>query len=258
MDEADWPSLDTILLFRDRVRARLRGIYDALDSGEMEFSRRAGRVLFMTFEHEAMHAETLLYMLLQSPLTRAPTAVSAPQWDALAAKWDREAEPNRVLALPGGTVRMGHVDLEADDAKYPTRDGWAEHEFGWDIEHPQVDYAVKAFKIDALPISNNDYMAFLQATGADLAPQAKDTLPASWMDDAGEWKARTLYGPVGFHAAGRWPLMASRNEIEAYAKWKGGRLPTEPEIRLMWENEQGPRPAGLTANVGFKNWHPVP
>jgi L-histidine Nalpha-methyltransferase / hercynylcysteine S-oxide synthase len=33
------------------------GVYNDLDDGKMTMSRRMGRVLFMVFEHEAMHAE---------------------------------------------------------------------------------------------------------------------------------------------------------------------------------------------------------
>ena len=85
-----------------------------------------------------------------------------------------------------------------------------------------------------------------------------DALPASWQQVDGEWKVRSLAGPLDFDIAGQWPLMASKIEIDAFARWKGGRLPTEAELRLLWENEQGPRPSGIGANVGFKNWHPIP
>jgi formylglycine-generating enzyme required for sulfatase activity len=69
---------------------------------------------------------------------------------------------------------------------------------------------------------------------------------------------RTFYGPVSFEIAKDWPLMASKIEIEAYAKSKGGRLPTEDELRVLCEHEEGPRPDGESANVAFKNWHPIP
>lgn len=212
----------------------------------------------MTYEHEAMHAETLLYMLAQSPLTRAPSAVSAPQWGALARRWNEEARgmPNKVLNIPAGTVEIGHDDLEAEDAKFPGPQGWETHELGWDIEHPKIAVKVDSFKVDSLPISNEEYLAFLKSTSTDF--EDVDAFPASWQKVDGEWQVRTLYGPVSFEVAGKWPLMASKNEIDSFAKSKGGRLPTEAELRLLWESEEGPRPAGQLANVGFKNWHVVP
>ena len=205
-----------------------------------------------------MHAETLLYMLAQSPLTRSPSAVSTPQWEILAKRWDQEAQKNlnNVLEISAGTIEMGHRDLEAEDEQFPDAQGWERHEFGWDIEHPNVAFHVEAFKVDSLPISNEEYLAFLKSTNTDF--ENADALPASWQQVDGEWKVRTLYGPVSFEIAGKWPLMASKNEIDSFAKSKGGRLPTEAELRLLWETPEGPRPAGQLANVGFKNWHAIP
>ena len=247
--ESDWPTLDEILGFRDRVRARLQGIYKQLESGKMAFSHHIGRVLFMTFEHEAMHAETLLYMLIQSESTRPPAAVATPQWDVLAHRWADEAVPKRVIFIEGGTVALGHHDLESEDEAYPKRDGWEDHEYGWDNEHPAAATPVKSFKVDSLPITNDDYKAFLGDS---------HDFPASWIEVDGKLMVRTLYGPVDFDVAGLWPLMASKIEIDAFAKSKGGRLPTEAELRFFWAHPEGSRPAGELSNVGVKNWHPVP
>lgn len=56
--------------------------------------------------------------------------------------------------------------------------------------------------------------------------------------------------------AENWPMIGSFDELSAYAEWKGGRIPTEPELRLFLDRfnigyEEG-------ANVGFRNWHPCP
>lgn len=249
MCESDWPVLDEVLAFRDRVRERLSGIYSELESGKMAFARHIGRVLFLTFEHEAMHAETLLYMLIQSKSIRPPTAVAMPQWDVLAKRWAEEAVPNKVLSVAAGTVALGHHDLEEEDKLHFSQDGWEDHEFGWDNEHPRTVVPVKALKVNSLPITNNDYKAFLGGSS---------DLPASWVEVDGEIMIRTLYGPIPFEVAGLWPLMASKIEIDAYVKSKGGRLPTEAELRMFWERSDGARPVGELANVGAKNWHPVP
>jgi len=39
------------------VRARLLQLYGDIDSGKKTINRAIGRVLSMTFEHEALHAE---------------------------------------------------------------------------------------------------------------------------------------------------------------------------------------------------------
>jgi hypothetical protein len=55
--DADWPALETILGFRDTVRGRVRRLYDEFEAGTRPLTRRVARVLFMTLEHEAWHAE---------------------------------------------------------------------------------------------------------------------------------------------------------------------------------------------------------
>lgn len=254
--EEDWPILSQILTFRDAVRARVRRMYDDIDAGK-PVGRRTARGLFMAFEHEAMHAETLLYMLIQSPLTVAPTEM--PQWDVLASHWadasKRAATQGNagILKVPVTTVFLGHDDLEADDKGIV-----ADHEFGWDNEHGRHAVKVEAFKAEALPVTNAEYYAFLATTNA-LNGLTAAAAPASWvLGKDGKWAVRSLYGPVPFSVAGSWPLMASRDELVAYATFRGGRLPTEPELRALWVHPAGPRPAGLTSNTAFKHWHPVP
>ncbi|KAG1895243.1 C-type lectin protein [Suillus fuscotomentosus] len=44
--------------------------------------------------------------------------------------------------------------------------------------------------------------------------------------------------------------------LSEYAKSKGGRLPTEPELRLFLDTYEVGFEGG--ANVGIRNWHPVP
>jgi hypothetical protein len=50
--------------------------------------------------------------------------------------------------------------------------------------------------------------------------------------------------------------MTSYNNLSAYAIVKGGRIPTEPELRLFLNKFESGYEGG--ANVGFRNWHPVP
>lgn len=53
-----------------------------------------------------------------------------------------------------------------------------------------------------------------------------------------------------------WPVLTAYDDLCAYASYKGGRIPSEHELRLFLDKfnigyEQG-------ANVGFRNWHPLP
>ena len=56
--------------------------------------------------------------------------------------------------------------------------------------------------------------------------------------------------------AWHWPIITSFDNLSAYASVKGGRIPTEPELRLFLDTYQVSHAEG--ANVGFRNWHPLP
>ena len=65
-----------------------------------------------------------------------------------------------------------------------------------------------------------------------------------------------MYGPVPMQNAKDWPVITSYNNLSTYATVKGGRLPTEPELRLFYDMFEAGYDGG--SNVGFRNWHPVP
>ncbi len=65
--DEDWPALDEVLAFRDRVRSRLMALYDDLDAGRRRISRRIARVLQMTLEHEGFHIEASLGFACHRP-----------------------------------------------------------------------------------------------------------------------------------------------------------------------------------------------
>jgi len=147
-------------------------------------------------------------------------------------------------------VKLGHEDRESDDKFFEDR-SWDGHQFGWDCENPEQIVQVQPFKVESLPVTNADYLEYMRATGVVDGP-------ASWVMVNSRWSVRTLYGSVPLSVACHWPLMASGEELAAYASWKGGRLPKEPELMALWTCREGPRPAGRDANVGLQRWHPVP
>lgn len=256
VNDEDWPLLGEILSFRDRVRKRLMCLYDDFESGKKVLTRKAGRVVWMTYEHEAMHAETLLYMLIQragSGTVPPPTIV--PDWEALAKVWDAEvsatANVPTVVRIGPTQVTIGHDDFEAEDLSAP--EGWSSsYEFGWDNEHPKRTVSTGAVDISTRPITNNDYLTFL----SKQSRLGEKDIPASWVHVNDKIHVRTLYGPVPFDVAKHWPLAASYDEIIAYARAQGGRLPTEAEL-LAFRDQCDSTSSGL-GNFGFRSWHYVP
>ncbi|KAJ7078568.1 DUF323 domain-containing protein [Mycena belliarum] len=252
--DEDWPSLMAILQFQARVRARLMKLYEDIDAGRRTMNRKAGRVLFMTFEHEALHAETLLYMLLQraGSGTLPPPGFAPPAWASLAETWDAAPQPvSAAITLGPATITLGHDDNEAED-EVPGKDtDVMGHEFGWDNEHPKREVQVDEFRIEWRPVTNGQFFEYRVSQGADVVP-----LPASWAEINGEMHVRTLYGPIPLKIAQHWPVLTSYSALSKYAIVQGGRLPTEAELRLFLQKFESGYEGG--ANLGFRNWHPIP
>ena len=66
--------LSSIMEFQSRVRQRVLKLYEDTSSGAIPLTRKVARVLFMTLEHEAFHAEVRPYFYtLYVRLSRAPS-----------------------------------------------------------------------------------------------------------------------------------------------------------------------------------------
>ncbi|KPI39163.1 uncharacterized protein AB675_4514 [Cyphellophora attinorum] len=237
-----WPSLAELTEYQDRIRARF---VDSIGSGRVETDRRLGRAYWLAYEHEAMHLETFLYMLIQSNRVLAPPGYALPDFERLASEAAERRAQNGWHHIPGGKISMGLEDAENDEG--PDRF------FGWDIERPPRVAQVKPFEAQSRPISNGEYALFLEETHAE-------TLPASWIakktkslvytngtkspsvngtkvasDSFVDGKSiRTVYGPLPLKFALDWPVMASYDELAQYAKWANGRIPTVEEARTIY------------------------
>src|SRR6185295_18270320 len=130
--------------------------------------RRGGLALHTILEHEAMHHETLLYMLHQLPYAQK----LRPQSSAAGTP---PAASGRVV--PGARVRIpaGRATLGADPGSI---------RFGWDNEFPAMGVAVDAFEIDVYDVTNGEYLEFVEAGGY--------ARPELW--DADGWTWRTSHG----------------------------------------------------------------
>ncbi|KAJ6585392.1 DUF323 domain-containing protein [Mycena capillaripes] len=248
--DEDWPSLLSILQFQARVRARVLKVYEDIDAGTLSMTRKVGRVLFMTFEHEAMHAETLLYMLLQraGSGTLPPPGFTPPPWESLAETWNSAPEPeSSTVTLGPTTITLGHDDTEAEDAFASDVAG---HEFGWDNEHPKREAHVDEFRIEWRPVTNGQFFKYYVSQDGEVS------FPASWVQVDGEIHVRTLYGPVPMKIAHNWPVLTSHSNLSKYVQVQGGRLPSEAELRVFYEKFESGYEGG--ANLGFRNWHPIP
>ena len=257
---ASWPSEAELLRYRDRVREALRGAFDdvrALEGTDLLADR--GRIWGIVIEHELMHHETLLYMYqrLGDAFKRRPSWLPDPVTRGAAAQGS--------VAIPAGRVTLG-----ASFERQP---------FGWDNEFPEQDVDVAAFEIDATPVRNAEYGAFIEAGGYERRELWPDEAwawkeragvrhPAFWARERDRWVCRTLFAAVPLEEAGDWPVYVSWAEARAYARWRGRRLPTEAEFHRAAYGTPGgaarPHPWGETApapahgSFDFRDWAPTP
>ncbi|TQB70368.1 hypothetical protein MPDQ_000634 [Monascus purpureus] len=232
----EWPPIDEILDYQVRVRERVRSIFKMEGLSQ---NRCLGEALFIGFEHEAMHLETFLYMLLQSDETLPPPAVDMPDFEGIFRRARQDEKPNKWFTIPEQTVTVGLDDLGDDTIP--------DVSFGWDNEKPRRTLSVHSFEAQARPITNGEFAKYLQTHNIR-------TWPASWVpahskgsegigdrrapsmkDFRSKFAVRTVFGPVPLEFAQDWPVIASYDELAGYANWRACRLPTYEEARSIYK-----------------------
>jgi formylglycine-generating enzyme required for sulfatase activity len=241
----EWPPEADVLAFQSRVRAQVHDIYN---SHKHETDHAVRKALWIGFEHEVMHIETLLYMLVQSEKTLAPPGSVRPDFHAMAEAASAKAVPNNWIKVPARKITLGLNDEDQDTQ--------TKRYFGWDNEKPARSADVKAFFAQARPITNGEYATYLHtvrsktipASWADLNPKHDSPLGHTNGETNGTAKedvvenplttgkaVRTVFGPVPLKHALDWPVMASYDEIAGFAAWAGGRIPTLEEVKSIYE-----------------------
>ena len=257
----EYPPLADILQFQYRVRERVRDLYS---SGAASTDRKLGRALWLGFEHEVMHLETLLYMLVQSENTLSPPGMPTPDFEARALEAEKARVPNEWFTVPESKFSIGMSD--------PENDNGPDRYFGWDNERPPREVAVSAFKAQARPITNGEYAEYLIQSGSESFPASWTTtisqtngyhngnfmksshghvngqangesngVAGSAANANGRISAylqgkavRTVYGAIPLKLAYDWPVMASYDELAGYAKWANGRIPSLEEVQSIY------------------------
>jgi dimethylhistidine N-methyltransferase len=183
----------------------------------------ARELVELGLNHEEQHQELILTDLLHlcssSPLL--------PAYDPRAPQAEPEADALSWFPHAGGLVAIGR----SDDAEG----------FGFDNEGPRHNVWLEPFRLADRLTTNAEWLAFVTAGGY------RD--PSLWLSDgwaaaqAGQWEAplywrSTPHGWSAFGLHGLRPLdpnapvsHVSYYEADAYARWRGLRLPTEAE----WE-----------------------
>lgn len=222
----EYPPMAEILEYQQKVRSRVRKL---VASEEARTNRVIGRALWLGFEHEVMHLETFLYMLLQSDRVLPPPQAMIPDFASMATKAADEAVPNEWFTIPENTITIGMQDNSKKESG----------PFGWDNEIPQRRVTVPSFIAQARPISNGEYAMYLQANGSLKQPASwSSVLPEKETSVSGpeyytDKAVKTVFGLIPLAHALDWPVFASYDELAGYATWAGGRIPTYEESRSL-------------------------
>jgi len=199
-----------------------RYLEETLDATLEALARSSGdtRYFFrLALLHEDMHGEAMLMTLhtLGLPAPRRAFAVAPPV----------APEPSREVRFNGGEFLQGAIPES--------------RHFVFDNEKWAHVVAVRPFAIDMVPVSNGDYVAFVEEGGYKRREfwseegwhwreQAALACPAGWRRDGANWQRRWFDAWRVLEWAD--PLVhVSCHEAEAYCAWAERRLPTEAE----WE-----------------------
>jgi formylglycine-generating enzyme required for sulfatase activity len=172
-----------------------------------------------------MHAETIAYILHQLDHERKVAPALLPEVETA-----RAPQP-RMVEIPAGTAQLGLDDTGLDHAT-----------FGWDNEFQALAVDAPAFSMAKHKVTNGEYLEFVRAGAAP---------PFFWVERAGRWRYRGMFAEIPLPLD--WPVYVTHSEAEAYAKWRGGALPTEAQFHRaasVAHKESG-------ANLDFRRWEPV-
>lgn len=218
------PSLAHVLDYRHHVDVAM---------AQALADQRASELIEIGLHHERQHQELLLmdviHLFAQNPLAPAlrPTPTRAPFASAQPLTW---------MEFEGGLVEIGAPATG----------------FSYDCERPRHKFWLEPFELAQRPVSNGEWLEFMAAGGYEepllwlsdgyaTCQREGWRAPGYWRQQDGNW--------YQFGAAGLLPVdpaapvcHVSYYEAEAYARFRGARLPSESE----WEYAA----AGSDATVG--------
>lgn len=210
------PGYDEVLAWRRDVDARIARLLQAAPQ-----DNELAALMELGMQHEQQHQELMLtdvkHLLAQNPLYPAylesPLPTSCP------------VGPLSWLDFEGGLAEIGHRGAG----------------FGFDNELPRHRQYLTPFQLASRLVTNGEYLEFVDAGGYrdpalwlsdgwDRVCSGELEHPLYWRKEEGRWMEFTLHGLQPLDLA-RPVTHVSLYEADAYARWRGARLPLESE----WE-----------------------
>lgn len=212
------PTVQETYQYRHYIDEHMQALLEHLDDSELA---ELAPMLMLGLHHEQQHQELLLtdikHMLACNPL--------CPVYSPRATQPSARVHPLSWLAFPEGVQWIGHEGSE----------------FAFDNEGPRHRQFVPAFQLASRLVTNEEYLHFIEdggyknplcwlAEGWKTVCASALEAPLYWEKRDGQWLTMTLGGLRDLDKSE--PVChVSYYEAEAFARWAGGRLPTEAE----WE-----------------------
>ncbi|MGI0057931.1 MAG: ergothioneine biosynthesis protein EgtB [Nitrosarchaeum sp.] len=185
------------------------------------------RLIIMGFNHECQHQELLVYDLQH---------LLAEQYRVVR----KNEKPH--------SSNFEQKSIEIKDGIYTM--GYNGKNYCYDIELPEHKVYLEKYNIDAFPITNEQYLEFIEDAGYDTykywlsdgwekVKKNEWKSPMYWEKIDKQWKVRDFLGIRKLNP--KEPVChVSYYEADAYCKWAGKRLPTEAEWEkaACWNEEK--------------------
>jgi formylglycine-generating enzyme required for sulfatase activity len=157
--------------------------------------------------------------------------------------------------VPAGSFQMGTGEATIQELLALNPPAWVQREFA--SEQPQHEvHLTNGYWIDKFEVTNQAFQAFVDAGGY--------THQGYWSEAGWQWLGRQRVSSLPKTCQGDAPdlprLCVTWYEAEAYANWRGGRLPTEAEwefaargpesLRYPWGNEFDKRLCNVVDSIG--------
>ena len=230
------PSLDEVLAYRTHVDQAMDEFFSGGPDDE------ATRRIVLGLNHEQQHQELALtdikHAFFSNPLH--PTYRAA----ALLEEKENVVPELAWQSFDSGLVEVGY-SLQADDAV----------DFCFDNETPRHNVFLEAFHIANREVTCREYLEFMAdgaytrseiwlSEGWESVKREAWQAPLYWRRDAGEktgWRVFTLSGWRGLSELLETPVChVSFFEADAFARWRGCRLPTEAEWEYVASQSAAP------------------